>query len=109
MNMDDNCNPDASKSLCDGDCSNNMWFIQGKCRLDQLTYDQVTFILQRNPHAKNDLLRVTTDECLRRMALEIPLVQSQIQQDQRPYNVINNPKNTLPFYKLFRGNLNGGF
>ncbi len=103
----DPCNPDKKKSLCDGDCSNNMWFVKGQCRLDQLLYDQVYFILQKNPNAKHDLLKITTDEKLRWMANTTRLVQSTIQEDIRPYNVINNPRNTLPFYTLFRGNVGG--
>lgn len=107
INMNDPCNPNRKKSLCDGDCVNNMWFVNGQCRLDQLLYDQVYFVLQKNPHAKRDLLRVTTDEILRWLANNTKLIQSEIQSDQRPYNVINNPKHTLPFYTLFRGNIGG--
>lgn len=107
--MCDPCKEPRVGTLCDGDCSKNIWFVGGKCKLDQLTYDQVYFVLQRNPQAKNDLLRVTTDENLLLLAQRTPLISDEIENNVRPYKVINNPAQTLPFYTLFRGNLNGNF
>ena len=109
FDMCDPCNAEKKQSLCDGDCSNNIWFVSGRCKLDNLTYDQVYFVLQRNPNAKNDLLRVTTDPNLIDLANHSSLIQDPIEMDLSPYRVINNPKNTLPFYTLFKGNMNGNF
>ena len=109
FSMCDPCNPEKKKSLCDGDCSKNIWFVNGKCKLDGLTYDQVYFVLQKNPNAKSDLLRVTTDPNLLELAKRSQLIADPIEDDNIPYKMINNPKNTLPFYTLFRGNMNGSF
>ena len=108
FDMCDNCRS-APGTLCDGDCADNIWFVNGKCLLDNLTYDQVYFVLQRNPNAKKDLLRVTTDRNLLELARQSRLIMDTIQDDMSPYRVINNPARTLPFYTLFRGNLNGSF
>jgi len=109
INMCDPCNPDRVGTLCTGDCTNNIWFVNKKCKLDQLTYDQVYFILQRNPNAKADLLRVTNDPHLLELARNSQLIADQFQDNMTPYRVINNPARTLPFYTLFKGNLNGNF
>ena len=103
--MCDPCNTDRLKSLCDGDCSKNIWFVNGKCKLDQLTYDQVYYILQRNRSAKKDLLRVTTNPALVFLANQSALIMDPIEEDLRPSNLINNPKKTLPYYTLFKGRL----
>jgi hypothetical protein len=97
----------TAPSLCTGDTNCNLWFEQGRCTLDQLTYEQVQFILMRNPHAKADLLRITNDPTLVRMAEEIGLFKDEIEDDKVPYDMVNNPKHTLPFYTLFRGSIDG--
>jgi hypothetical protein len=107
--MCDPCNADKSISLCTGDCRNNIWYVDGKCKLDELTYDQVYFILQRNPNAKNDLLRITNCENLLRLARNSHLISDDIEDNLTPYRMINNPARTLPYYTLFRGDLNGNF
>lgn len=94
--MCDPCNPDRTKTLCDGDCSNNIWFVDGKCKLDQLSYEQVYFVLQRNPRAKADLLRATTDPNLIMLANSSKLITDEIEDNQVAYRLVN--KNTLPMY-----------
>lgn len=105
--MTTKCGPceESGNSLCTGDKANNIWFECGKCTLDSLTLDQVEFILMRNPKAKKDLLRITNDETLVEMAKTVKLVVDEIEDDLVPYNRINNPKQTLPYYYVFRGNL----
>lgn len=107
--MCDPCKSVASGTLCDGDCDKNIWYVNGKCKLDELTFDQVYFVLQRNPNAKSDLLRVTTNPELIQLATYSRLIKDQIEDDRTPYRVINNPAQTLPFYTLFKGNLNRNF
>lgn len=106
INMCDPCRQGV-ESLCTGDIANNIWYQNGKCLLDNLRYEQVEFVLQRNPNAKPDLLRVTDDPTLLQIARESSLVISDIQDNLTPYRVINNPKQTLPFYYVFRGNIDG--
>lgn len=107
--MCDACKSYSNTSLCDGDCEKNIWFVNGKCKLDELTFDQVYFILQRNPSAKKDLLRVTTNQELIQLATYSQLIKDPIEDDMRPYRLVNNPAQTLPFYTLFKGNLNRNF
>lgn len=101
----DPCKKPGCPSLCTGDKNNNLWWQCGKCQLDLLTYDQVEFILQRNPNAKADLIRITNDPNLLLMAQEIKLLADDIEDNLVPYRMINNPKQTLPFYTLYGGNI----
>jgi hypothetical protein len=103
-----NCE-DPSKTLCTGDTSKNIWYQGGKCKLDQLTYSTVIYILSRNRNAKADLLRITSDPCLIQIANRTGLVVPTIEDSARVEARLNNPAQTLPFYTLFRGNLNRKF
>jgi len=107
--MCDNCNTDRKTTLCTGDCSKNIWFVNGKCKLDEITYDTVYYVLQKNRSAKKDLLRITADPSLVRLAEYTNLVSDEIKDNMTPYKVINNPARTLPFYNLYGGNLNRNF
>lgn len=103
------CDPcrQGTETLCTGDLTNNIWFQCGKCQLDLLRYEQVEFILQRNPNAKSDLLRITNDPVLIQIAMETRMITDDIEDNLIPYRVINNPQQTLPFYYVFRGNTDG--
>lgn len=92
-------------SLCDGDTTNNEWFTEGVCLLDQMTPSQVTYVLQKNPKARDDLKRVTTCQELHDLVDEVPLLDTKEEED-RLQTSLNNNANSLPFYTLFRGNLN---
>ena len=107
--MCDPCRAASAPSLCDGDCKNNIWYVNGKCKLDQLTYDQVYYVLQHNRSAKKDLLRVTTDPALLQLAERSRLTTDEIEDNRTPYKLVNNPARTLPFYTLYNGNLNRNF
>lgn len=98
-------------SVCDGDTSNNIWFqpgppgYPGKCKLDLMTYGQVHRVLQRVPCAKRDLLRITTDQCLVRLANSTPLIVP----DQEDNRIAQQRllRNSLPYYTVLRGNVGG--
>ena len=98
-------------TVCDGDTSNNIWFqpgppgYPGKCKLDLMTYGQVHRVLQRVPCAKRDLLRITTDQCLIRLANTTPLIVPP-QEDNRVAQQ-RLLRNSLPYYTVLRGNTGG--
>lgn len=106
VDMNDDVNPNPqSCTVCTGDTANNIFFVNGRCKLDQMTYEQVYFLLQRVPRAKADLMRVTNDPTLLSLAREArPSNQDQLD-DQRAQKIING--NTLPMYNVFKGNPNG--
>jgi hypothetical protein len=72
----------------------------GICMLDTMEEHQVINSLQRSQRAKDDLLRVTSNEYLRNLALTTPLYPTANEGDvlQKEVN-----QGTIPFYTLFRG------
>jgi len=92
-------------TICTGDTKNNIWFVDGQCRLDQLSYDQVFYILSTVPNAKRDLLRITCDKNLVDLANTTKLIQPDSEADKTVTNLVN--RNTIPFYTAFRGNIDG--
>jgi len=107
--MDWNCNSDKTySSLCNLNKTNNMWYQNNHCRLDDLTYGQVYYVLTRNPNAKRDLLKITDDRALIELANKSGLLMDEKEENAQSAARINNPKHTLPFYTLFRGNTTGG-
>jgi hypothetical protein len=94
-------------TMCTGDRTNNVWFqsgapgFPGKCRIDDLTYGEVVYILSKNPFAKRDLLRITTDPNLVRLANESRMIESEGKDNERAADRVN--ANTLPFYTVFKG------
>lgn len=95
-------------SVCTGDVTCNMFFqaraagFHGRCILDEMTYEQVWFILTRNPNAKRDLMRITTDPILLSLARESGLVETDQQADEQAAKRLN--ANSLVFYTHMRGN-----
>jgi len=108
VNQEKNC-----CSVCTGDVRCNMFFqdraagFPGRCILDEMTYEQVWNILLRNPNAKGDLMKITSDPILLSLARESGLIESDQTADERAAKRIN--ANTLPFYTSMRGNIGGGF
>jgi len=105
-------NPDPNRcTLCTGDTRNNIFFnprapgYPGKCTLDELTYAQVSIILQRVPKAKEDLMRITDDPTLLTLARNLKLVEDPIDEDERMRKRMT--QNTLPFYTVLKGNIDG--
>jgi hypothetical protein len=108
MSMDQDVNPNKNCcTTCSGDKSNNIWFVNGKCELDSLTYEQVWTVLMRNPDAKRDLQRITSDPVLLTLAANTRLIEPEQDDDQRFAKRVNG--GASPFYTLFRGNMGGGF
>lgn len=105
-------NPDPNNcTLCTGDTSDNMFFVPRapgyppKCVLDELTYSQVLILLQRVPRAKPDLMRITDDPILLRMARESRLVEDPIEENERMRKKLH--ANSLPMYTVLKGNIDG--
>lgn len=105
--LHDDCPEECEEvqTLCDADTTNNEWFTGGVCLLDQMTPSQVTFVLQKNPKAREDLKRVTTCTELHELVDSVPLLDTKEEEDKLQSSM-NNNANSLPFYTLFRGNLN---
>lgn len=105
-----NLNPNGC-TVCTGSTSGNIWFqpgppgYPGKCKLDLMTYEQVFRVLQRVPCAKAHLLRITTDECLVRLANHTKLVMPPQEASQMVERRLN--ANSLPYYTVLRGNTDG--
>ncbi len=103
-------NPDwPYVSVCTGDTVHNLWMRPtasgGQCTLDQLNYGQVVAVLESHPFAKRDLLRITNDPCLIRLANEVKLKVPEQEENKALMDRLN--RNTLPFYTVLRGNLDG--
>lgn len=112
--MSDDVNPHYQTcTVCDGDKSDpcNIWYVNGICKLDQLTYDQVWCVLIRVPRAKADLMKITTDPVLLSLARDSKLISSEQESNQIAADLINKGtspnSSTLPYYKYFRGNTDG--
>ena len=108
--MSDNVNDNYQTcTVCDGDKSDpcNVWYVNGICKLDQLTYDQVWCVLSRVPRAKEDLMKITTDPILLSLARDTRLVSDEIESDKAAADLINKGvpgAGTLPYYTVFKGN-----
>jgi hypothetical protein len=89
-------------SLCDGDTTDNYWFEQGVCMLDQMDRSQVTYALERVEKARIDLKRVTTNQELHDLVDNVPMLRKTTESDE----AMKMNKSTLPYYTIFRGNLN---
>lgn len=114
ITMTDDVNPNYQTcTVCDGDKSDpcNVWYVNGICKLDQLTYDQVWCVLERVPRAKTDLMKITKDPTLLSLARDSILVSDDIECDKAASDLINKGRapgaGTLPYYTLFRGNSDG--
>lgn len=98
-------------TVCTGDTYGNIWFqpgppgFPGKCKLDLMTFEQVYRVLQRVPCARQHLLRITDDECLVRLAQTTKLVVPPQEASQLVERRLN--ANSLPYYTLLRGNVDG--
>ncbi len=115
ISMSDDVNPERGSgkcTVCDGDKTDNIWFqpgppgFPGRCILDELTFEQVYYVLQRVPQAKPDLLRITSDPVLIQLANDSRLVTDEIESNQKAADMINK-QGTLPFYTLMRGVIDG--
>ncbi len=76
----------------------------GICALDTLAESQVIHILERDDKARADLLKVTSNPRLRKLALTVPKAPTQelVDAEQLNQNRPNEPS-SIPFYAVFRG------
>lgn len=105
-------NPNPNQcTLCTGDVSDNIFFVpratgyQGRCMLDEMTYDQISLTLSKVPKAKEDLIRITDDQILLRMARTSRLKESPLDEDEKMRKKLH--ENSLPFYTVLGGNVDG--
>ena len=105
------CPPAAPETKCDlyrpGDT--NCWVegapeAKGVCMLDTMCEAQVINSLQRSDQARADLLKVTSDPELRRLATTVPRLPKveEVDAEQALINKPNAPE-SIPFYAIFRG------
>jgi hypothetical protein len=101
--------PGPQPTKCDLDRNNNVWVegiapdgTGGICTLDNLCDDTIVFILQRDEHAREDLLRVTSDAHLRTLAATTPRLPTTYQGDEEMAQINQMPA-SIPFYTAFRG------
>jgi len=103
------CCEETPETFCDLNVVNNVWVEgivdlaagnRGLCMLDSLTLDQVIYILEHDPRAREDLLKVTSNEELRRLATEVPLLPREDQADVEQHRQV---AAGLPFYTIFAG------
>lgn len=98
-------------NYCDLDITNNVWVEgvvdlsqnkRGICMLNTMTREQVIYVLQRNPQARMDLPRVTSNQDLLTLLDQVPLLST------KNYGDIEQRKSArqgLPYYTLFRGRI----
>ncbi len=98
------------KTYCDGDTTNNVWVERGEwspeavgiCLLDTMSECQIINVVSRNPRARADLLRVTTDPYLLNLAQTTPSLSSEEPADKLQSDV-NNNAGSIPFFTIFKG------
>jgi hypothetical protein len=110
------CPPEVPQSRCDlyRQGMQNVWVDRGSapedasapgiCLLDTMTEEQVIYSLERNEQAREDLLKVTSDEHLRYLAMNVPKlpVVETNDAEQAFVNRSNEPASN-PFFAIFRG------
>ncbi len=100
------CNPTPEvpvpTTLCDRDCSDNVWLEGSCCLLDTLTESQVVYTIQRNHQAREDLKRVTSNARLLELADTVPSLPT-VEEGDRIQSEMN--AGSIPFYTVFRGRL----
>lgn len=96
-------------TYCDGQRANNVWLegadengVGGVCMLDTMTRDQVIFVLQRDPKARDDIQTITTDAELKAWAATIPMLPTGNPGDKLQTEMNANAR-SIPFYSLFAG------
>lgn len=100
---------DTRTTYCDGDRANNVWIEGadedgngGVCLLDSITDTQLVYVLQRDPKAREDLKRVTTDARLRELADAVPML-STTEPGDKIQTQVNHNAASIPFYSVFQG------
>lgn len=91
---------EAPCTLCDGDKTNNVWMQGNICQLDTLTEGEIIEIVQRDPRARADLRRITTNERLIEIANTVPSLPSESDGDRLQREMAGPAP---AFYAIFRG------
>lgn len=100
-----------SGTYCNLDIVNNVWVEgvvdpdngkRGICMLDTMSKEQVVYVLQHDPKARDDLPKVTSNPDLLNLLALVPLlgapsVESTISRQSA--------RTGLPYYNVFRGNI----
>ena len=106
------CAPEVPATKCDryqpGD--ENCWVekgtpeARGVCMLDTMDECQIVYILERDDKARADLLKVTSDPDLTRLANTVPKL-PKVEHAEVEQALVNRPNEaaSTPFYALFRG------
>lgn len=88
----------------DRGCSSADVNAPGVCMLDTMTDAQIIYIIERDPKAREDLLKVTSDPHIRGLVASIAMLPTQQEDDKIQSDVNRNHSgNSIPFYALFRG------
>lgn len=97
-------------TCCDLNRLNNVW-VEGEypetgavCMLDNLTIASISEILTRDPRARQDLVKVTSNPYLRDLAAQVPQLSTQDDGD-RVQKQASQILGAGPFYTLFRGQI----
>jgi len=108
MSDQDDCNNPCGgpgPTLCDLYTGGpNEWIESGVCMLDNLRKDQVIYIIERNPKARDDLKKVTSCQELIDLVDQVTLLPDERQDDAQQSAF--NRADCLPQYTVFRGNNN---
>lgn len=105
VSLGDDVNPDyrSGCTVCTGSTANNIFFVNGKCKLDQMTYEQVVLVLKRHAGAAEQLRRITSDPALLSLANETKTYAQEEAEEKAAHARINGGPNSLPFYTSMRG------
>ena len=94
-------------TLCDLDRKNNVWVEgadadgnNGICLLDTIEEPQLIDVLQRDPLARTDLKRVTSNVYLQNLADTLPMLPTDYEGDTLQHE---QNQGTLTLYTVFRG------
>jgi hypothetical protein len=107
------CHPPRPCTKCDRHRKNNIWVERadqpgnkapGICLLDTMTKSQVIYVLEHDPKAARDLIRVTSDPELLYLARNITLLPTAllVDMEQTVLNRSYQPE-SYPFYGVFAG------
>lgn len=94
-------------TLCDLDRRNNVWVEgadaeghNGICLLDTISEEQLIHVLQRDPLARTDIKRVTSNAYIRNLAETLPMLPTVYEGDQLQKE---QNQGTLTLYTVFHG------
>jgi hypothetical protein len=112
LDLNEDVNPNKNYcTVCDGNTENNIWATDRapgfprRCILDELTYNDVYWVLLRNPKAAGDLKKITTNPTLLSLANEVKLLERPFDDAEKTAKRLNG--GAPPFYTVMKGNTDG--